>query len=466
MQQHVVNSLTEADVKRHISHEFEMPATCRRLTISFHFTPAKVGKLRNMLTLTLFDPTGFRGAGHRGGNEHVVKIDAVHATPGYLPGPLPSGRWTVQIDTHMILPPEPCHYTLTISTEDESRQKAPQEGSEPTVATTATPDFTRIANPNPGWYRGDLHSHTIHSDASWDVPELVAAARAQGLDFLALTDHNTVSPLAEVAALTTDGFLTLGGQELTTFWGHAVCLGAHEWVDWRVTRAGDGMTAIARQLYADGRLYIIAHPKDVGDPYCTGCRWVYPEMMPGAARLVEVWNGAWLGPHEEDRNKNVDGLALWYEWLNQGHRLIATAGSDVHGPSGYAVHPGFNVVYAEALSEAALLTALAAGHLYLSCGPMLDFTADTAAGAQAMMGDTLQLEHGTGTVTLTTNWRDAPINARVRLVADGEVLEELGISNKGTLEWVIAARNTKWCIVEMRTVQGDMLALTNPIFFG
>ncbi|MEZ4662801.1 MAG: hypothetical protein R2911_35070 [Caldilineaceae bacterium] len=38
-----------------------------------------------------------------------------------------------------------------------------------------------------------------------------------GLDFIALTDHNTVSPLAEMAQLGGDGLLTMGGQELTTF---------------------------------------------------------------------------------------------------------------------------------------------------------------------------------------------------------------------------------------------------------
>jgi DNA polymerase (family X) len=49
--------------------------------------------------------------------------------------------------------------------------------------------------------RGDLHSHTIASDGTQDVEEMVAGARARGYEYLAITDHsashgfgNDVSP--------------------------------------------------------------------------------------------------------------------------------------------------------------------------------------------------------------------------------------------------------------------------------
>ena len=51
----------------------------------------------------------------------------------------------------------------------------------------------RTSPPGPGWYRGDLHGHTLHSDGDWDVPDLVAAARHNQFDFVTLTDHNTLS---------------------------------------------------------------------------------------------------------------------------------------------------------------------------------------------------------------------------------------------------------------------------------
>ena len=57
---------------------------------------------------------------------------------------------------------------------------------------------------------------------------------------------------------------------------------------------------------------------------------------------------------------------LRYDWLNQGQRLVATAGSDTHGSQDYTAGPGFSVIFAEELTERALFNALRLGHLYLS----------------------------------------------------------------------------------------------------
>lgn len=43
----------------------------------------------------------------------------------------------------------------------------------------------------------DLHAHTVHSDGSDIVSELVARAASQGAHAIAITDHDTVSGLAE-----------------------------------------------------------------------------------------------------------------------------------------------------------------------------------------------------------------------------------------------------------------------------
>ena len=82
---------------------------------------------------------------------------------------------------------------------------------------------------------------------------------------------------------------------------------------------------------------------------------------------------------------------MWYRWLNRGHRMVATAGTDVHGPGQQyqSRSAGFNVVYADQLSEAGILRGVAAGHLYLSAGPTLSFAALHEASGQRMMGDSL-----------------------------------------------------------------------------
>ena len=56
------------------------------------------------------------------------------------------------------------------------------------------------AGPGLQWLAGDLHAHTVHSDGALTVPELAVLAVERGLDFLAITDHNTISHHAELAS--------------------------------------------------------------------------------------------------------------------------------------------------------------------------------------------------------------------------------------------------------------------------
>ncbi len=67
-----------------------------------------------MLTPTLFDPNGFRVQAIVAAPPMKSTWMPGQATPGYLPGPVPAGEWIVQIDTHMIMPGEPCRYQLDI----------------------------------------------------------------------------------------------------------------------------------------------------------------------------------------------------------------------------------------------------------------------------------------------------------------------------------------------------------------
>lgn len=445
---HFQGTLTDADSKRCILHAFQVPAEAGQIDIRFRYVPARVHTVRNLLSLTLFDPDGFRGAGHRSPATQRVQISAGRATPGYLPGPVRPGEWLVEIDVHMVLPGRPCRYWLDIAVMPASEPKP--------CPNPLHPIGPAVVINQPGWYRGDLHTHTVHSDGAWDVAALLKAARERKLDFLALTDHNTIAGLAEMIQVAPPGLLTIPGIELTTFWGHALSLGTWHWIDWRVEPARRTMPDIAAEVSANGGLFIIAHPNSIGDPKCTGCDWRYAEMMPGPARLVEVWNGVW----DNADSGNERSLATWYHWLNQGHQLTATAGTDAHGPHHYKAKAGFNVVYAEALSQQAILEAIARGHLYLSTGPRLELSARTPAGDEAMMGDTL---HG-DLVALAARWEDSPRRARLRVIADGEPLLEREAAPDGEETWTLSTSQARWCLVELRDASGRMLAFTNPIF--
>jgi hypothetical protein len=446
---HFEGTLSAADAKKHLFHCFEVLSRSTSLDIRFHYTPGVVDGILNMLCLTLCDPIGFRGAGHRHGDLHEVHVSPSEATAGYQAGGLTPGLWTIGIDTHMIMPGEPCQYVLDVSLCVAENRVA--EAREP----TATSGTAFATSRGMGWYRGDLHTHSTHSDAQWAVAGLVEAAQQLGLDFVALTDHNTVSGLAEMDRASSAHLLTIGGMELTTYWGHALCLGTRQWIDWRVHPDTCGMAEIARKTYESDQVFVIAHPCAEGDPVCTGCDWAYPDVFPGPSQLAEIWSGSWLGDTHNER-----ALALWYEWLNQGHRVVATAGTDAHNIRDLTDRRAFNVVYAEALTEVAILNALRNGHLYISAGPQLILTGQDGQGRQAMTGDVLSGEEA----QMMLDWTDCPPGASLCLVVDSETVTKWPACESGRHTWTLDTNQARWCVVELRSSEGQMLAFTNPIF--
>lgn len=429
--------------KTHIPHTFNVPPGTQVVTIRFDQTEQTSAMVVPQVSLTLFDPNGARGARHNNADQNI-RLTAWTATPGYVPGNLIAGTWTAWIDVHRLLEPDTVQYTLDIEVSEETPDEVPQAWTKGSTAPRGR-----------GWYRGDLHGHTLHSDASWDVPEFVQYARHYGLDFVTLTDHNTVSPLPEHDHYSADDLLTMGGMELTTYDGHALALGVRAWQEWRVGLDGATMPMLAERAMSGGALFVIAHPMSIGDPWCTGCAWGYADMMPGSARCVEIWNGEWAGT-----SNNEAALGLWYGWLNEGYRMAVTAGTDIHGPL-YDAAPGFNVVYAEALSERAILSAIRAGHLYLSRGARLDLTAQGENGSAGMMGDVVS----GNTVKLAARWADAAEGDALRLIVGGEVREVVPVGASGEREWTLNAE-TRWATVELRGADGTMRAIANPIFMG
>src|SRR5207237_9155056 len=97
-----------------------------------------------------------------------------------------------------------------------------------------------------GSYRGDLHMHTAHSDGQCQSQKgnkvpcpvflTLETASARGLDFVAVTDHNTVSHFDSLRELQPyfDRLLLIPGREITTFEGHANLYRSTEFLDFRV----------------------------------------------------------------------------------------------------------------------------------------------------------------------------------------------------------------------------------------
>ena len=442
--------LTHQNMKQHLPFPLQLPAGVRRLSIRLDYAPARVEATNNLLTLTVLDPHGFRGAAHRHAPGETIQIGEESASPGFIPGPLPAGEWTVRVDTHLIMPGAEVKMELQAEwTDDQADAGRPPAGQ-------AAPAAARQGR-GPGWYLGDFHTHTFHSDGHWEAAGLIAYAQEKQFDFITLSDHNTVSGLAELERLCPDGLLPIFASELTTFWGHALALGLREWVDWRIQPGRREIAHIAAEVEARGGLFVIAHPEAIGDPYCTGCKWVYPEMRPGAARVVEVWNSAWISD-----SFNEAGLALAYQWLNSGLRLALTAGTDCHGPQAPGPGHGYNRVYAEELSQAAILKAVRQGRVVLSSGPELNLTAQ-AGGRRLMVGDAWPTRAGES-IEISAAWDDCPAGSTLELVVDG-VTRATG-RGAASARWELPGGATGWALAALRGPQDELLALTNPIYFN
>lgn len=66
---------------------------------------------------------------------------------------------------------------------------------------------------------GDMHTHTHLSDGSMTREELVAYAKALGLSFIGITDHDTLMTKSEAEALS-NGIEVIGGAEFSTLDEH------------------------------------------------------------------------------------------------------------------------------------------------------------------------------------------------------------------------------------------------------
>ena len=423
--------LGEADTKTHIAHRFALAAGVGRIRIQFLYEPAwsPGASHPNQISISVFDPERFRGARHNNTNQNVI-ITPDTASPGYLAGEILPGTWTVFVDAHRILGAGSIEYTLILETDGGA-----------------------------SWYHGDLHAHSYHSDAKWGVQDLVEHALHRNHDFVTLTDHNTVSGLDWLRAAANGQIIPVRGMELTTFHGHALAIGSGRWHEWRVdSEDGVAMPELCANITSAGDLFVIAHPTDRGDPACTGCDWRYENMQPGNAVAVEVWNGYW-----DERNQRA--LELAYRWLNEGAKLVLTAGSDAHlaqpDTDDSGASRALNVVYAEAPTEAAITAGLQAGHSYLSAGPELRLRATKGDETAYMMGDTVTYQTGFELCVEVAGGEGFVL----RVVERGEELHRERITGDVAWKSEILLDEPSWFAVEVRDEENRLRALSNPLFF-
>ena len=216
-----------------------------------------------------------------------------------------------------------------------------------------------------GWFPGDAHHHSWHSDGRNTPHAVYISALASGLSWAALTDHNTVEGNPVWVECTNDKFLAVPGFEVTTGnkeeanakhkgWGHQNVLGTNKlpgakdaenpiiW-DRYIYNTWEDVQNSIDETHADGALFMINHSMQPGNWFGGACS-TWGQIKNYDA--IEVWNAydgnvpftPWIqrleNPDKNVWNQHTVTFQVWFEFLNAGNRLAGWASSDCHDATG------------------------------------------------------------------------------------------------------------------------------------
>jgi len=273
-------------------------------------------------------------------------------------------------------------------------------GTDPKDATSIPgreklPMDERVFNKKQGWFCGELHAHSTYGEGKESVAELVRRAEKSGLDFLAITDRNTMAACKD-PGFKSDSVALIPSLE----WGSekrgvALIYGARtfpEFVD-SVPQA----QALVDLIQAQGGFFAVAHPCFPTAPWQWGL---------GFINGVEVWCRDWRGVPPmtlenvaEDLKERVDGklshsiayaasttdlsangqACVFYDAeLVRGLKAAVIAGSGTSSP-GVPMGQPATYVFAKEKSVKGILDGMRRGRTYICsspAGPKLYFGAD------------------------------------------------------------------------------------------
>jgi hypothetical protein len=326
------------------------------------------------------------------------------------------------------------------------------------------PDYAGIALRENGWLRGDLHMHTEHSDGWDDVATVIALAEyldsetfvafhpeyaGNGLDFIAITDHRTVSAQGD-PDYHSDRLVLVGGEELGGP-GHANLFGVHAFVDHDPGHDGstfsDYQAAVAT-THGQGALFSPNHPFLPNIPFPWDIR---------DHDALEVWNVGWglMSPEytEADlldweasrgpasplyrralqttgQGSSMQALT-WYEaQLARGVHVAVVGGSDRHA----VLLPGFPTTWirADTVDEDGVVQGIADRRTFVSRTPASAQVLLTVIvnGTEWEMGDEVPIPAGGGEVEIEVRVGRAD-GGRLRVVSGSAIATDEALQSTG-----------------------------------
>jgi len=247
------------------------------------------------------------------------------------------------------------------------------------------PVTPRQPRPAGYWFKGNVHTHSLRSDGDSTPDQVAAWYRDHDYDFLALTDHNVLSPAGMLNARygADHQFLILQGEEVTDSSDgrpiHLNGLGVSASVEpQHGANAVDVMQRNADAIRRAGGVPLLNHPNYLSPIGAETLRQV--ERAP----LLELFNG---NPTTNTfGSQGVPGVEeLWDRMLSSGRLAYGVADDDAHSfrssdPGTAGPGRGWVFVHAERLAAQPILAALERGDFYASTGVELSNYEVTATG--------------------------------------------------------------------------------------
>ena len=323
-------------------------------------------------------------------------------------------------------------------------------------------------------YRGVFHVHTKYShDSGGSLDEVLKAAHGQDLDFVVITDHNSLAgKLDPVLQHPTAQPLLIIGNEISTTEGHLIALGTREEIKTPIEPQ-----AAIDLIHEQGGFAVLAHP------ICDRTNWKNWDVKNYDG--IEVYNFACdfyasnkpvfflkslllpPGMFVKQTVKEPRRALNQWDFLLSAKPVLAFGAADahVHRIFGFpfmryslAFRPITMYVEAASRSEGDILDALKSGKSFVvfeSLGRVAQFSfLAQSAGKNFKSGSVIRSE---SPVALTAT---APASSEIRLIHQGKIVRK---ARGGTLVFD-AVKSGSYRVEVFR--RGKIWIISNPITLG
>jgi hypothetical protein len=257
------------------------------------------------------------------------------------------------------------------------------------------------------------------------------------------------------------GIQILNGIEYTTFYGHVIVIGA-PYYRWDTLKQNH-LNFLADHVHKYHGVIGIAHPRQIGDPICTGGTFDFKEVDFHKIDFVEQWHGVENVQHEWEKNTE-----FWRSIVDCGIKMTYLYGGDFHFNAQFKDSKMFNWVQIDTNKQIneTVNASIANGKLIMSKGPGIELFIKEGRHIHTL-GDIIKFKGKKSDMLYVRIFENTSKQVKIRIVNNLGILNEIQWSGQREMKIGIEYfTDQKWIRGELiDEIQGDVTAISNPIYF-